>query len=318
MTDSTALPEISVVVFTYNHEKYLRESLDSILAQKTRFTFEIVIGEDCSTDGTLAICKEYEQRFPDIVRIVTSERNVGASHNVARTLHAARGKYIAMLEGDDYWCDTRKLEMQASVLSHETKVALCYHAQRVTKPDAEGNYREEKWQDQSGYVNKHDATVADLFKFQMKPQTRTVMFRNIFREHPIPQWFYGVRFGDLALAFMLGRHGTYRFIDEEMAVYRVTGKGVSAIFNTKQGALTGDKEWMKIWSFAIAHHEYKYIPEALQGMKFFMSRIRKATGNSLKVRLHLIRYVLFTLKLNRVMRNSLIRSLLKSNFENDR
>jgi glycosyltransferase involved in cell wall biosynthesis len=317
-------PVVSVCVVTYQHCNYIRQCLDSILAQKTSFDFEVLVGDDGSTDGTYEICREYAALYPDKVKVFSRSRkdviyvngHATGRANFIATIKAARGRYIALCEGDDYWCNDEKMEMQHRILSDEPSVVMTYHRQRITRPDKSGVFHEGPWEhEKDGYYNKVNTGVADMFTFQLKPQTRTLMFRNLFAEVPIPMWFYGVQFGDLALCFILGKFGSFRFIDQEMAVYRVTGIGMSSIFNTRKGQLTGDKGWMKVWSHAIEYHDYKYIPEALQGMRFFISRIRKATGNSFMVRLHLIRYVLFTLKVKQAMKNSLIRSLLNSNFE---
>ncbi|MBQ5690303.1 MAG: glycosyltransferase, partial [Alistipes sp.] len=97
-------PLVSVVVTTYNHEPYLTRALDAILQQECDFGVEIVLGEDCSSDGTLAICREYAERYPEQITLITSTENVGWRANYRRCVEAARGKYVAFCDGDDYWC----------------------------------------------------------------------------------------------------------------------------------------------------------------------------------------------------------------------
>jgi hypothetical protein len=146
----------------------------------------------------------------------------------------------------------------------------------------------------------------------MRTQTRTMMFRNIFRQVPFPTWFYKVRFGDLSLALILGKYGKFYFLDEQMAVYRVTGKGVSTLFNNEKGYISGNKSWLEIWAYALAYHDYKYLDEALIGMNVFLSRIRKNTGNSFTVRLNLIAFVILKMKMKYAVKRKLINSLLKT------
>ena len=110
------MPLLSVCMTTYNHERYIAQAIESVLCQQTTFAVEVVIGEDCSTDGTLQICSEYENCYPDRVRIIASEHNVGMHENYRRTIEACRGKYIAMLDGDDWFSDTQKLQMQVELL----------------------------------------------------------------------------------------------------------------------------------------------------------------------------------------------------------
>lgn len=119
-------PKVSVCVITYNHKQYIAQALDSILAQKTSFYFEIVIGEDRSTDDTLAICKEYQAKYPNIIRVLDTPKNLGVVPNFVRTANACKGKYIAVLEGDDYWIDAFKLQKQVDILDQDAERALCF------------------------------------------------------------------------------------------------------------------------------------------------------------------------------------------------
>ena len=118
-------PLVSVCMTTYNHEHYIAEAIESVITQRVNFALEIVIGEDCSTDNTLAICRDYQARHPEIIRIVAWENNIGMHANYRRTIEACNGKYIAMLDGDDYFTDPNKLQMQVDALQ-STGAAMCY------------------------------------------------------------------------------------------------------------------------------------------------------------------------------------------------
>lgn len=104
--------KISVGVITYNQESTIRQTLDSILAQKGDFDLELVIGEDCSPDGTYAICADYAERYPEVVKLLPNVENLGIMANFARVMHACTGDYIGICAGDDYWCDDQKLQKQ--------------------------------------------------------------------------------------------------------------------------------------------------------------------------------------------------------------
>lgn len=119
------MPLVSVCMTTYNHEQYIAQAIESVLCQQTNFGVEIVIGEDCSTDNTLKICQEYQRRYPDRIRIVASKQNVGMHANYRRTIEACRGKYIAMCDGDDWFSDENKLQMQVDMLEN-TSADMCY------------------------------------------------------------------------------------------------------------------------------------------------------------------------------------------------
>ena len=114
-------PLLSVSMITYNHEKYLEKAIDSILEQQTNFEYEIVIGDDHSTDNTIDIIKQYVAKYPDKIRPIYRKENVGVKVNFSDTIFRCQGKYVAILEGDDYWTDSLKLQKQVDFLeSHPT------------------------------------------------------------------------------------------------------------------------------------------------------------------------------------------------------
>lgn len=104
--------KVSVGVITYNQESTIRQTLDSILAQKGDIDLELVIGEDCSQDGTYAICADYVQRYPEFVKLLPNTKNLGIMANFARVMKACTGDYVGICAGDDYWCDEQKLQKQ--------------------------------------------------------------------------------------------------------------------------------------------------------------------------------------------------------------
>lgn len=123
ISNQEALPEnplVSVKMLAYNHEPYIRRAIEGVVDQQLDFAFELVIGEDCSSDGTRAIVLEYQKKYPQIIRVITSIENVGAVNNSWRTEKACRGKYIAWCEGDDHWHYPEKLKQQVAFLeAHE-------------------------------------------------------------------------------------------------------------------------------------------------------------------------------------------------------
>jgi glycosyltransferase involved in cell wall biosynthesis len=127
---STA-PLVSVVVITYNHEAYIEQAIEGILAQQCDFPIELIIGEDKSTDRTLDICLDYQKKYPHLIRVVTWHENVGVSANFLRVWGRARGKYVAICEGDDYWIDPRKLTKQVALMEQFPETSLCGARTRV-------------------------------------------------------------------------------------------------------------------------------------------------------------------------------------------
>ena len=129
--------KVSVLVMTYNHEKFIRQTLDSVAMQETNFEYEILISEDCSTDCTREIVVEFQKAHPKQVRLLLSEKNIHSNEIVVRGIRAARGQYIALLDGDDYWTSPHKLQKQADFLDRHPECSLCFHNARILH-EAEG------------------------------------------------------------------------------------------------------------------------------------------------------------------------------------
>lgn len=125
-TTPSSQPLVSVCMITYNHEKFIRQAIESVLCQRTNFQYELIIGEDGSTDNTRLICEEYSMRYSN-VRLLPKGCNKGYRINFLETLKAASGKYVALCEGDDYWSDPQKLQQQFDVLERNAEVIICYH-----------------------------------------------------------------------------------------------------------------------------------------------------------------------------------------------
>jgi glycosyltransferase involved in cell wall biosynthesis len=128
---------VSVAIFAYNHERYIAQALESVLAQRVPFAFEIVIGEDSSPDGTRAIVERIAARRPDIVRPIFHPRNVGAHANSLAVLSACRGEFVAFLDGDDYWLAPDKLARQVAVLDRDPRIAFTWHSLQLVDGDGQ-------------------------------------------------------------------------------------------------------------------------------------------------------------------------------------
>lgn len=122
---------VSVCMITYNHENYIKQAIEGVLMQQTSFPIELIIGEDCSTDNTRKICIEYQAKYPDIVRLILPEKNLGIKRNFIETMQAAKGNFIALCEGDDYWTDALKLQKQVDFLEANSEYSLCCHRYKI-------------------------------------------------------------------------------------------------------------------------------------------------------------------------------------------
>lgn len=130
-------PVVSVIMLAYNHEKYIEQAIQSVLEQETSFPYELIIGEDCSTDGTRDIVMKYQKKYPDIIHPLYHEKNLGTTKNVYRVIQEAKGRYIAACEGDDFWCDKKRLQKHVDFLeTHKEYVGISGRCRVV---DAMGN-----------------------------------------------------------------------------------------------------------------------------------------------------------------------------------
>lgn len=143
-TDNSDTPLVSVRCSTYNHEPYIAQALDGFLMQKTNFPFEVIVHDDASTDKTADIIRDYEAKFPKIIKPIYETENQYSKHDgsIARVMNAAtKGKYIAFCEGDDYWIDENKLQMQTDFLERNPEYTMCFHSaiqhyEDGSRPDA--------------------------------------------------------------------------------------------------------------------------------------------------------------------------------------
>src|SRR5438270_2038014 len=117
-------PKLTVLIITYNHAAFIKAAIDSVLMQDTSFDYEIIISEDCSTDGTRDILHHFAAAYPNRIRLLLSERNRNDNRVVRRGIEAARGMYIALLDGDDYWTCKHKLQRQVEFLDDHPECSL--------------------------------------------------------------------------------------------------------------------------------------------------------------------------------------------------
>ncbi|MBK8809914.1 MAG: glycosyltransferase [Acidobacteria bacterium] len=214
------LPKVSVCMIAYNQEKFIGQAIESILRQKTDFRFEIVIGDDDSTDGTGAICNDYAGRFPETIKYIRREPNVGMMANFVATLMACDGDYIALCEGDDYWTDERKLQIQADYLDANPDTALCCHNHFVLSNGRLCVANRETGED------LRTVTTED---YMLKPffHTSSYFFRKAAQPQPYPDWFLDVLAGDHFLVVLLSQHGEIAYLNRLMSVFRNHGNSVS-------------------------------------------------------------------------------------------
>jgi glycosyltransferase involved in cell wall biosynthesis len=211
--------KVSVQVITYNHEKYIAQAIESVLMQEVNFDYEIVIGEDCSTDKTREIVLAYQEKHPDKIRALLRERNLGGMKNVVETFNACRGEYIAALEGDDYWTSPHKLQKQVDYLDQHPECALCFH--NVTRFYQDGSREPHTY---NAPDQKEICTLDDLWVKNFIT-TCSAMLRKKCVE-PLPAWFVTLPWGDWTLFILAARRGPIGYLKEVMGAHRIHSGGM--------------------------------------------------------------------------------------------
>jgi glycosyltransferase involved in cell wall biosynthesis len=239
--------KLSVCMITYNHEDFIAQALDSVLMQDVDFDYEIVLGEDCSTDNTRDIARDYASRFPNRVQLLPAEKNLGMKHNFIRTLRACRGQYVASCEGDDYWTSPHKLAKQVSFLEMHPECAVCFHNVEVIYED-----QSQEPQNYCSSGQKEISGLEDILKGNFIP-TCSVMFRRR-PARDFPEWFYALEMGDWPLHLLNAEQGEIGYIDQVMGVYRVHSGG--AWYSLSQ--IEAIHEYIKFYHYANAHLGFRY------------------------------------------------------------
>lgn len=215
---SPSQPVLSVLCLSYNHEAFLAQALESFLAQRTDFDFEVVVADDCSTDGSVTVIEAFRERFGDRLSLLKTDVNLGITRNFRRALAACRGRYVALCEGDDHWRGHEKLQLQVDFLEAHPDFVLCFHDATVIG---------DRLQSGNNPVParlRRDASQAELIA--TRPiSTLTVCFRNLL--DPFPPELDHAPVLDLCLWSLLGRHGKGKYQPEiQPAAYRVHETGV--------------------------------------------------------------------------------------------
>ena len=213
--------KLSVAMFTYNHEAYVAQALDSALVQRAPFPFEIVIGDDGSTDGTPGILASYGQKHPDRVRPLLHGRRIGVGSNVYEVLTACRGEYVALLDGDDWWLSPDKLRRQVELLDAHPQHTLCFHPVRMFEQETRTFCG--VWGESAAPLRSF--TLDDFFAGRFYPRTSSIVYRAGAFE--VPRWIPSVLNCDYVLITLAGDRGLFADLGPEaMSVYRLHARGV--------------------------------------------------------------------------------------------
>jgi glycosyltransferase involved in cell wall biosynthesis len=219
---------VSVLVVTYNHARFVRQALDGALGQRLPQQFEILISEDCSTDGTREILQEYAECHPHLVRLLLSERNLHSNEVVARGFRAARGRYVALLDGDDYWTSDDKLRAQVAFLDARPDLTICFHNVHVVDEHSQSTGRLWNAPGQPEVSGLHELLRGNFIA------TSSVMYRRAAVTE-VPAWYDGFfPVTDWPLHVLYAREGRIGYLDRTLGAYRLHGGGLFSTLGERE------------------------------------------------------------------------------------
>lgn len=219
-SENQKTPLVSICCITYNQEDFIADAIEGFLMQKTEFPYEILIGEDCSTDRTKDIVLGYAESNPDRIKLFISEKNMGGQKNFENLTEQSRGKYIALCEGDDYWTDPLKIQKQIAFLERNPECMMSFHASKVITAKKLSTLRTIR-----PFQQDHLCTVEEIIRIAgAKIPTQSKVYRKQVVAD-LPQWYLSAHVGDMAKDLLIASRGTIAYMDETMSVYRLAVKG---------------------------------------------------------------------------------------------
>lgn len=225
-------PLLSICLITYNHEKFIRQAIDSVLMQKVNFDWELIIADDYSKDTTREIILEYKAKYPELIKLILQEKNVGPAKNWLDLISAPKAKYVAYFEGDDFWSDPLKLQKQVDILEKSPHLMGCFH-----------NSEERFWNNYSkasslylSLPNGREITIGELTQFNMVP-TASLVFRNPIPSELFTEKFLNLPVGDWPLHLLNTRNGNYYYIPQVMSVRNLNPQSVWSLQNHEKNVI---------------------------------------------------------------------------------
>lgn len=269
-------PLVSICSTTFNREEYIGQAIESWLKQDTTFNYEIIISDDCSTDKTIEVIKTYQIKFPNKIKLLLAEKNLGYSANTVKVYQAAKGKYIAHCDGDDYWIDSSKLQKQVDFLENNSDFIMCFTNSLIIndKTKEERIAKVNIWDvcTTEQIITIHNSLKsASIGEIYTLGHMSTIVFRNyVIKE--FPDWYYTTYNNDDTLFVMLSKFGKAKFINENFSVYRENESGVSS----RNFSFEIDhKERIKYYFYLNEYLDRKYEKEIFKLISLYYLKLTK-------------------------------------------
>ena len=255
------MPDISILMITYNHESFIAQAIEGVLLQQTTYSFELIIGEDCGTDNTRKICEQYAQKYPDTIKLLPSDGNYGMAKNFIRILEASTGKYIAMCEGDDFWIDKNKLQTQVDFLEKNPTYSLCFHD--IYHLNGKRKTVSGKWNapDTSdiNYVLSHRGYMTTLSAiFRSHPSVAELLKKAVLSPYL-----------DFFIYVAVAQYGLFKFFPARMGVYRVHQGGVWSSLNMIKATENAVKGYRILYPLLSPEQQHYFTIKCLANVEDF-------------------------------------------------
>ncbi len=292
---------VSIICFAYNHEKYIVQTIEGFLSQKTDFKIEIIVHDDASVDRTAEIIHGYEKRYPDIFRCIFQKENQFSkcpNSMVGITFNKARGKYVALCEGDDFWTDPLKLHKQIAFLETNPAYSLCFHPASIffegtpAVPEAGPKFLGPK-------IIKTAYTLNDLLRYTNFIPTSSVVFRTWEGFNSFPEWFYQAKIGDFILSLRIAQKGKLKFLNEPMSTYRIHSNGLWSSTNTYE-RLVIFSELYRLFRPQISLQQFPFYSIGLSNIYFNLYNQGLKRGFLFKSYLNLLKAFYFSFPFNTI------------------
>lgn len=281
---------VSVICTVYNHEKYLRKCLDGFVMQKTNFKFEVLIHDDASTDGSADIIREYEKKYPDIIKpIYQTENQYSKGIKVSQTFlyPLISGKYLAFCEGDDYWCDENKLQKQFDVMENHPDCSICVHRVSLLENGIVLDKFIPDFKIDDNIID-NNMYIKLMMGYYYLFQTSSYFIRmSLFDYKNKPEFWANSDVGDVPMILYCVSKGDLYYIDEVMSCYRndSIGSWTNTVLKNASKMLEHTKKMLELFNSYDKYLDYKYtnnIKKIEEKIEFKISLYENNSKESLK------------------------------------
>ncbi|HLY70457.1 MAG TPA: glycosyltransferase [Puia sp.] len=251
---------------TFNHGKYIAQAIEGVLQQRTNFDFQLIIGEDCSTDNTREIINNYIEQFPDKIKAVFHEQNIGAFENTRILFEKCNSKYIALCDGDDYWTDACKLQKQIDFLEKNSDFSICFHNAKIIFENDSKNI---------SYSNSRAQPEISTFEDIARGEfiyTSTCVFRseNLMK---FPKKYF-LFMNNYTLDLHNAQYGKIRYLNEVMSVYRRHLGGIWSMVSREKTLINQ----LPTYKFYVNYFDKKF-------RKYFIKHLKDITAELISIKI---------------------------------